>query len=410
MNSTSGGRCVEESWKLYDQAVKVIPMATQTHSKAPREKLRGVEPCFIVRGEGCRVWDLDGNEYIDLRNALGPVTLGYRFPAVDEAIRRQLESGVLFSYPHPLEVEVAERLVKLIPCAERVRFLKTGGEAMAATHRLARAFTGRDLILTCGYHGWVNTTSRPGVPEPIRSTYRALPWGDATPYVEAFKASPKGIAAVSVACNYADIERGHIFLADLRELTERYGALLIFDEIVTGFRLSVGGAQEYFGVTPDLAVFSKGIANGVPLSCYVGRAEVMERVKEVVISSTFGGDTLGLAAARAVLDVYEREDVIGTFWKRGRQLHEGFNERCRRLGVPVGFRGLPPTGQLVFEHPDAGRNGDLFLRFNAEVLKRGVIIYTVCYPNYSHTEADIDEAVEVMGEALEVMKTEGLFD
>lgn len=401
---------VEKSWELYDRAVEVIPMATQTHSKAPRESLRGVEPCYLVRGEGCRVWDLDGNEYIDFRNALGPVTLGYRFPAVDEAIRRQLESGILFSYPHPLEVEVAERLVKLIPCAERVRFLKTGGEAMAATHRLARAFTGRDLILTCGYHGWVNTTSRPGVPEPIRSTYRALPWGDATPYAEAFKAFPKQIAAVSVACSYADIEKGHTFLADLRELTERHGALLIFDEIVTGFRLRRGGAQEYFGVTPDLAVFAKGISNGVPLSCYVGRAEVMDKVEEVVISSTFGGDTLGLAAAKATLDVYENEDVIGALWARGRQLHEVFNSHCRRLGIPASFQGLPPAGQPVFEHPDSVRNNELFLRFNGEVLKRGVIIYTVCYPNYSHTEADVAEAVAAMGEALEAMKEEGMFD
>ena len=400
------GRKVDRSWELYDRALKLIPMATQTHSKAPREELRGVEPCYIVRGEGCRVWDLDGNEYIDFRNALGPVTLGYRFPAVDEAVRRQLESGILFSYPHPLEVEVAERLVEVVPCAERVRFLKTGGEAMAATHRLARAFTGRDMILTCGYHGWVNTVDPPGVPGPVRSVYRALPWGDATPYAEAFRALPKDIAAVSVACSYADIEKGHKFLPDLRELTERYGALLIFDEIVTGFRLRVGGAQEYFGVTPDLAVFAKGISNGAPLSCYVGRAEVMEVVKESVISSTFGGETLGLAAAKATIDVYRSEDVIGTLWKRGRQLHEGFNELCRRLGVPVSFRGLPPAGQIAFEHP---RSEELFLRFNAEVLKRGVIIYTVCYPNYSHGEEDVAEAVEAMGDALRAMKDEGLF-
>ena len=175
---------------------------------------------------------------------------------------------------------------------------------------------------------------------------------------------------------------------------------------MTGFRLRRGGAQEYFGVTPDLAVFAKGISNGVPLSCYVGRAEVMDKVEEVVISSTFGGDALGLAAAEATLDVYEKEDVIGTLWARGRQLHEGFNSHCRRLGVPASFRGLPPAGQLVFEHPDSA----LFLRFNGEVLKRGVIIYTVCYPNYSHTETDVAEAVAAMGEALEAMKVEGLFD
>ena len=202
--ATTVERSVERSWALRDRAEGVIPLATQTHSKAAREALRGVEPCYLVRGEGCRVWDLDGNEYIDFRNGLGPISLGYRFPAVDEAVRRQMERGMIFSYPHPLEVEVAERLVEVIPCAERVRFLKTGGEAMAATHRLARAFTGRDLILTSGYHGWVNTMSRTGVPDATRQTCRALPWGDAGPYAEAFETAPEAIAGVSVACGYAD--------------------------------------------------------------------------------------------------------------------------------------------------------------------------------------------------------------
>ncbi len=404
---TAVERSVARSWELYDAAQEVIPLGTQTHSKAPREALRGVEPCYLVRGDGCRVWDADGNEYIDFRNGLGPITLGYRFPAVDQAVRTQLESGIVFSYPHPLEVEVAQRLVDVLPCAERVRFLKTGGEAMAAAHRLARAFTERDRVLTCGYHGWVNTMARGGVPEATRKTYLALPWGNIRPYAEAFESAPGEIAAVSVACAYAEIERGRTFLRELRALTEQQGAVLIFDEIVTGFRLRRAGAQEYFGVVPDMAVFAKGLSNGVPLSCFVGNAAVMETVAKCVVSSTFGGDTLGLAAARAVLDVYEREDVIGTLWKRGEQLHQGFNAYSERLGLPARFVGAPPVGQLVFDHPDAAR---LFLRFNEEALKRGIIVYSVCYTNYSHTEADIDEAVLSMGEALEAIAIEGLFD
>ncbi|MDE2888107.1 MAG: aminotransferase class III-fold pyridoxal phosphate-dependent enzyme [Gemmatimonadota bacterium] len=404
---TAVERSVARSWELYDAAQEVIPLGTQTHSKAPREALRGVEPCYLVRGDGCRVWDIDGNEYIDFRNGLGPITLGYRFPAVDNAVRQQLESGIVFSYPHPLEVEVAQRLVEVLRCAERVRFLKTGGEAMAAAHRLSRAFTERELILTCGYHGWVNTMARGGVPEATRKTYIAMPWGDIGPYANAFEASKGEIAGVSVACAYAEVEQGRTFLRELRTLTRQHGAVLIFDEIVTGFRLRRAGAQEYFGVTPDLAVFAKGLSNGVPLSCFAGNSAVMETVKDCVISSTFGGDTLGLAAARAVLDVYEREDVIGTLWKRGEQLHEGFNAYSGKLGLPARFTGAAPVGQLVIDHPDAAR---LFLRFNEEVLKRGIIVYSVCYTNYSHTEADIEEAVGAMSEALEVMAIEGLFD
>ncbi len=400
---------VTRSWELHERALEVIPMGTQTHSKAPRAALREVEPCFLARGEGCRVWDVDDNEYIDFRCALGPISLGYRFAAVDEAVRRQLDSGMVFSYPHPLEVEVAEALVQLIPCAEAVRFLKTGGEAMAATHRLARAFSGRDLVLTCGYHGWLNTVSRAGVPEGIKALYRDMPWGSIEPYERAFEREGEQIAAVSVACSYADIERGRDFLPALRDLTEENGALLIFDEIVTGFRLHRGGAQGYFDVVPDLAVFAKGISNGVPLSCYVGRKGVMQQVADVVVSSTYGGDTLGLAAAQAVLDVYKNEDVVGQIWARGRQLHQGFAEICTRLDVAAGFKGAPPLGLLSFGYADAGRNAELFLRFNGEVLQRGLIIYSVCYINYSHTREDIDAALGIVEEALLAMQHEGCF-
>ncbi len=387
-------RSVDKSWELHQRAVNVVPMATQTHSKAPRQALRDVEPCFLVRGEGCRVWDVDGNEYIDFRNGLGPVSLGYAYPAVNEAVARQLQDGVVFSYSHPLEVEIAERLVEIIPCAEKVRFLKTGGEAMAATHRLARGFTGRDHILTCGYHGWVNTMKE-GVPTATRSTSSALPWGNIDAFQTAIDAQgADNVAAISVACDYAGIETGHPFLPALRALCDRIGALLIFDEIVMGFRLARAGAQEYFGVTPDLAVFAKGISNGVPLSTYLGRADVMDAVERVVISSTFGGDTLGLAAARAVLDIYEQEDVIETLWARGKQLHEGVASLCAQHGVEGGFAGLAPVGMLQLPTPQ-GR-----LQFEGECLRGGVITYSVCYPSYSHTAADIDEALDVMGPAL----------
>src|SRR5947207_5157919 len=201
-------RSVEQSWRLWEEARGVIPMSTQTHSKAPREALRGVEPCFLVRGEGGRVWDVDGNEYIDLRCGLGPISLGHRFPAVEAAIREQLEQGLIFSYASPLEVEVARRLVEIIPCAESVRFLKTGGEAMAAAIRLARAFTGRELVLKCGYHGWLQATFGPGVPRAVGTVYREMPWGEVAPYEEAFAREGERIAAVTVACGYADGEKG----------------------------------------------------------------------------------------------------------------------------------------------------------------------------------------------------------
>lgn len=394
---------VSRSWELWERANRLIPMATQTHSKAAREALRGIEPCFIERGEGCRLWDIDGNEYLDLRCALGPITLGYRYPAVEAAVRAQLERGTVFSYPSALEVEVAERLVELVPCAESVRFLRTGGEAMAATMKLARAFTGRDRVLMCGYHGWLTTMTTPGVPEAVKSVHTPLPWGDPQPFEDILQQDGDRVAAISVAYAYSAGEGAGEFLRALRTLADRYGALLIFDEIVTGFRLANGGAQQRFGVTPDLAVFAKGMANGWPISAYVGRREVMETVRTAVISSTYGGETTGLAAARACLDVYRHEDVIGHLEARGRQLVDGLNERLRSAGAPAEVVGLPMCPQWVWREPQ------LALRFDGEWLRRGVISYGVMYVNYSHTAADIDAILDRAADALAAMRADGCF-
>jgi glutamate-1-semialdehyde 2,1-aminomutase len=328
---------------------------------------------------------------------------------VEAAIREQLENGLIFSYASPLEVEVARRLVEIIPCAESVRFLKTGGEAMAAAIKLARAFTGRERVLKCGYHGWLQMTSGPGIPASVGDSLREMPWGEIGPYEAAFAREGERIAAVSVACSYGDGERGRTFYPALRELTRRHGALLIFDEIVMGFRLARAGAQEFFGVTPDLAVFAKGLSNGAPLSCYLGRRDVMETVRRATISSTFGGDTLALAAARAAIDTCCREDVIGHLWARGRQLQEGLNRLFGELDAPAAVTGFPPCCQIGFTTPDRERNAALFLQFERELFCRGVILYTVMYVNYSHTAAEIDEALNRMAEALRAMRADGVF-
>jgi glutamate-1-semialdehyde 2,1-aminomutase len=397
------------SWSLYDEAVNVSPMGSQTHSKVPREVLRDVEPCFLERGTGCRVWDVDGNEYIDFRAGLGPITLGYAYPDVVEAVKAQAELGFVYSYAHPLEVAVAKDLVELIPCAEQVRFLKTGGEAMAAAHRLARAYTKRDVILSCGYHGWVNTMTRAGVPQAIQSVYEALPWGNVDAFEAALRKYPSNVASISVACDYVGMDQATPFLGELRRLCDEHGAVLIFDEIVTGFRLRTGGAQELFGVTPDLAVFAKGISNGVPLSCYVGKRDIMETVRDVVVSSTFGGDTLGLAAARAVIGVYQTNDVIGRLWDRGAQLHEGVREITDRLDIPAGFAGYAPLGVFAFQSGQPESDRENYDRLCGEMFKRGILLYSVCYPSFSHTESDIGVALEAFEDSFQVMKSNGCF-
>ena len=404
-----GDHSTEASWELYDVACQVIPMGSQTHSKVPREELRGIEPCYLERGQGCRVWDVDGNEYIDFRAGLGPITLGYAYPALVDAVKEQAEKGFVYSYAHPLEVTVAQDLVEIIPCAEEVRFLKTGGEAMSAVHRIARAYTKRDIILTCGYHGWLNVMDRVGVPEAIQSVYEAHRWGDAAAFEDALSRHGGNVAAISVACDYARIDQAETFLGDLRRLCDAKGCVLIYDEIVTGFRLRRGGAQELFGVIPDLAVFAKGMSNGVPLSCYAGKREIMETVREVVISSTFGGDTLGLAAARAVIGVYQTEDVIGWLWDRGKHLHDGVSEIASRLNIEAGFQGYAPLGIFTFRSGDSQRDADNYSRLCGEMFRRGMLLYVVCYPSYSHQTEDIDIALNAFDDALTTMKADGCF-
>lgn len=392
---------LEEAWRRYERAKELIPGGSGTMSKAPNRTLHPHEPPRIAWAKGCRVWDESGRMFIDYRNGLGPITLGYANPRINEAVRRQLELGTVYGHPSPLEAEVAERLVRLIPCAQQVRFLKTGGEAMAAAIRLARAYTRRPVVISCGYHGWLNTMGdiEKGTPPEIARLTRTAPFD-----IEAFREivrqeGPERIAAITVAMPYAEIYPDHPFYPAVRQLADEIGALLIFDEIVTGFRVRIGGAQEFFGVTPDLAVFSKGIAAGLPLSVLCGRADVMELAATVPVSSTFSGDTLALAAALEAINIYEQEDVIGHLWARGRELMDGLNGLFVKHGFPAEVKGLPPCSMWVIQ-PGVDSAAELAAAFIDACYAEGVSFYRVLYPNYAHTQADIAETLERCDRAL----------
>ncbi|NOY81688.1 MAG: aminotransferase class III-fold pyridoxal phosphate-dependent enzyme [Kiritimatiellaeota bacterium] len=394
-----------------ERSLKVMPFGSSTCSKAPQYPPD--EPSVIVRGKGCRVWDADGREFIDFRNSLGPVTLGYAFPDTDAAIRAQLDDGIVFGHPHPLECEVAETLCEIIPCAEKARFLKTGGEAAAACFRLARACTGREHIVQIGYNGWLNSLAvgarvlpaepgrcaPSGVPACLSALHHAAAWNDRAGLEALFQALDGRIAAVAVAASYADMRAGHDFFPFLREITRRNGALLIFDEIVTGFRIALAGVQEYFGVTPDLAVFAKGVANGMPLSVYTGAAGVMDacRPDGVIISSTYGGETLSLAAARATLRVYREQGVIQHLWRQGERMWSGLNGLFETHGLPMEMVGMWPCPQLVVRGDGPAQLRERFLR---AAFRHGVSLYNVSYVNFSHSATDVDEALDRLNTAL----------
>jgi len=365
----------------------------------------------MVRGKGCRVWDVEGREFIDFRNGLGPVTLGYAYKEVNDAIAAMLEQGVVFGHPHTLECETAELISKVIPCAQKVRFLKTGGEAISACIRLARAYTGRDHIVQIGYNGWLNVIALgglslpgakpgalpPGIPAAISALHHAGEWNNIAQIEQWFKALPDGIAAVVVAADYAGMDAGSTFLPALRELTERYGALLIMDEIVTGFRIALAGAQQHFNVMPDLAVFAKGLANGLPLSVYCGRAEVMDRLQQVTVSSTYGGETLSLAAARKTIAIYQRDNVVDHLWRIGELMWQSLNRIFEQHKLPITIKGFWPCPQFVI-----GKDAppDLEERFFRAAYRNGVSLYRVSYVNYSHKEADIREALDRLKKAI----------
>lgn len=397
---------VTESSAWVKRFQDVIPWGSSTISKAPR--LVPDEPAVIVRGKGCRVWDDRGREFIDYRNALGPVTLGYCFQAVDEAIRRQLDCGVIFGQPHPLECEVAEMLCDVIPCAEQARFLKTGGEAIAACIRLARHYTGRSHVIQIGYNGWLNslasdgqilpgqTSSKApaGVPQALSDLHHSCRWNDDDSVSALFDQFDNDVAAVVVAADYPDMEKGREFYPVLREQTRQNGAVLIFDEIVTGFRIAVGGVQEFFGVVPDLAVFAKGMANGMPLSAYVGKREFMQDFQNVIVSSTYGGETLSLAAAKATIRTYQNENVIEHLRRQGSKLVSGVNEVFERRSLPICFKGMPPCPMLTFAAETPEKNAALRNSFFRAAYRNGVSLYNVSYVNFSHRDEDLAETME----------------
>ena len=333
---------LKKSHTLYRRALKTVPLASQTFSKSATNFVQGASPLFLGRGRGAEVWDVDGNRYIDYVLGLLPIVLGYQDPDVDAAVRAQLSRGITFSLATELEAELAERLVRLIPCAEMVRFGKNGSDATTAAVRLARAYTGRDRIAVCGYHGWhdwyIGTTSRQlGVPEAVRALTSTFRYNDADSLHRLLADEPDGFAAIVVEPAGGEEPRDG-FLEALRELASRHGAVLVFDEIVTGFRVDLGGAQKRYGVTPDLACFGKAMGNGMPISALVGTAEIMRWMEHIFFSTTFGGEALSLAAAIATLDKLEAVDAPRRIGTIGSRLKSAVHGIVHEAGLSTRFR------------------------------------------------------------------------
>ncbi|EEA93402.1 aminotransferase class III-fold pyridoxal phosphate-dependent enzyme [Pseudovibrio sp. JE062] len=398
------------SEQLLERALKSIPLGSQTFSKSITQYPKGVSPFFIERAKGSQCWDIDGNAYLDFVSALCCVSLGYGDPEVDQAIRDQLDNGISFSLPHRLECEVAERIIDMVPCAEKVRFAKNGTDATSGAVRLARAFTGRVHIAVCGYHGWQDwyistTTKNLGIPESTRKLTHTFDYNDLASLQALFDQQPKGIAAVVMEpMNVAEPAEG--FLEGVKSLCERNGALLIFDETITGFRFAKGGAQEHFGVTPDLATFGKALANGMPLSAVTGRSDVMNMMEHVFLSGTFGGETLSLAASKAVLDKLQREPVIETLYQTGASIQKGIVELARKYECEnlISTSGKPCWSFLNLTSYNGVSPWELKTLFLQEVFKRGVLTLGAHNVTYAHSSQDIEKLLSVYDEVFPILK------
>ena len=384
----------------------MIPSATQTLAKGPGQYVKGVAPKYIRRGKGSHVWDVDGNEYIDFTMGVGPISLGYCYKVVDDAIRAQLEDGITFSLMHPLEVEVAELLRDISPQADMIRFSKTGADVTSAAVRLARAYTNRDKVLCCGYHGWHDwyigaSTRNDGVPQAIRDLTHIFDYNDLQEVVDQID---KDTACIILEPAIFEAPKNN-FLWDLKALCEQNGTLLIFDEMWTGFRLALGGAQQHFGVTADLACYSKAIANGMPLSVLAGRREVMELCEnDVFFYTTFGGEALSLAAAKATINELRDKRVPDKLAERGKFLKDGYNSLAHELGMSYTACSGFDCRTVVTFNPPAGNPLELKSLLQQEMIKRGVLWNGFHNLSFSHSHQDIVYTLNAYRDSLPILK------
>ncbi len=418
---------MDTGWKFYEEAKKRIAGGTQLLSKRPEMWLPGKWPCYYQKAKGCEVWDLDGKRYYDFCiMGVGANVLGYAFDEVDEAAKAAIDRGGMCTLNAPEEREVAEQLLELHPWADMVRYSKTGGEAMAIASRIARAHTGKDVVLVCGYHGWHDwylaanlTKGDPlaevhlqglmpaGVPKGLAGTNLIFHYNRFDEF-EALIAQNEGkIAAVIMEPVRNDFPEDD-FLKKIREVTREKGIVLIFDEVSSGFRLCAGGSHLTLGVEPDLAVFAKAMTNGYPLSAIIGKGDVMSAAQDTFISSTFWTERVSLAAAAAAIECFKARRVAEHLIAVGTAVQEGWRQSAGRHGLKIHVGGIYPMSHFSFEYPQPLAYKTFFTQ---EMLKKGFLAGTMCYASLAHTEELVrlylQACDEVFAEVKRLITAEG---
>lgn len=408
----------EKSLALRKKAHALIPGGCHTYAKGD-DQYPELAPGFIARGKGCHVWDVDGNEFIEYGMGLRAVTLGHAYDSVNQASLRQLELGQNFVRPSPIEVDCAEEFLSLVTGAEMVKFGKNGSDATNAAVKLARAYTGRDLIAICGDHPFFSvddwfigtTAMAAGIPKAIQELTVKFRYNDLDSVRKLFLDYPNRIACVILEPE-KDVPPADNFLQRLKDLCHANGAVFILDEMITGFRWHLGGGQAYHNVVPDLSAFGKAMGNGFSVAALAGKREIMklggldhDRERVFLLSLTHGAETQNLSACLEVMKIYQREPVIETLWRQGRRLAEGVNQSVKFHGLEEYFGLVGRTCSMVYYTRDAQKKPSQVFRalFLQELIKRGLLAPSFIV-SYSHGNEDIDKTVDAVNESLQVYK------
>lgn len=399
---------ITKSDEYYKVALELIPAQTQTLAKGVGQNTKGVAPKYLQRGKGSHVWDVDGNEFIDYTMGVGPLSLGYAYDKVDEAISKQLKDGITFSLTHPLEVEVAELIHKVVPNAESIRYSRGGADVVSGAVRLSRAYTGRNKVLCCGYHGWHDwyiavTDRNKGIPQAVQDLTYTFNYNDIQSIIDSIDED----TACVILEPYVFEEPKDNFLQKLRDVCTKNGSLLVFDEMWSGFRIALGGAQEYFGVNADLACFSKAVANGMPISILTGRKKVMSLLdKDVFFFNTFGGEALSLAAAKATITEMIEKNVSDYLAKQGNKLKVGYNKIASDLEMDyTKCSGFDCRTIMTFDGEKTGCNPlEMKSLLQQEMIKRGILWGGFHNMSFSHSDEDIAYTLKAYEDALPILK------
>ncbi len=399
---------LEKSLAMLEEAKELTP-GGMLGIRRPYNFVEGEYPVFIERGYGGHIVDVDGNDYIDMLCSYGPIILGYVEDEINEAVKEQMEKGFCFSLVQELQNELQKKLIELIPCAEMAVIAKTGSDVTTMAVRVARGYTGKNKVLRCGYHGWHDwcVENKGGVPEEISDLTVEFEYGDLNELLEKLEENKDDVACIIITPVGHPLAKDVItppegYLEGVRKLADEYNAVLVFDEIRTGFRASIGGAGQRYGVIPDLATFGKAMANGYPISALVGKKKVMKVMeKEVFVSSTYFPNSLEMAASLKCIEIIQRENVIETIWDKGEKFLSKLEEIKNKYEAPVTISGIPPMPFITFDKVD----DEYKLRrkeFYTQAIRRGLFIqpYHHWYICFRHTDEDLEYALKSIDEAM----------